>query len=165
MKNLIIVIFVLFSNYIFGAQTCSRIAIINNQEVLVDSNSTDKGEGLRYYFEKDPKALEYLNLYQKNSNMSWPNAILGTAGTSMLLWGAFNNSTDRQSFLITGVSLIIVNFFVAKTLEFTNESNLTKAIDEYNLRNQPKIQLINEQANDKTYDFKLNLGFAVSWSF
>lgn len=165
MKTLILIILIIFSELAFSAQTCSRIAIINNQEILVDSNSTDKGEGLRYYFEKDQKALEYLNQYQENSKIIWPNAILGTVGTSMLLWGAFNNSTDRQPFLISGASLVIINFFVAKTLEVTNESNLNKAIDEYNLRNLPKIQLINEQANDKTYDFKLNLGLSLSWSF
>ena len=41
--------------------------------------------------------------------------------------------------LVGGAALIIVNFFIARTLEFNNEDNLNKAIEEYNKRNLPKI--------------------------
>ena len=69
-----------------ATETCSRIATINFQEVLVDTNSTDKGEGLRFHLEKDPIAKEYLNLYQKNSAITWPTALIGTTGTGILLF-------------------------------------------------------------------------------
>ena len=35
--------------------------------------------------------------------------------------------------------MILVNFFVARTLEYNNEQNLSRAIEEYNKRNLPKI--------------------------
>ena len=57
-----------------AVETCSRIAIVNYQEVLVDSNASEKGEGLRYHLEKDPVAKEYLDTYQKNSAIQWKHS-------------------------------------------------------------------------------------------
>ena len=48
----------------WGAETCSRVASINYQEVLIDVSSNNRGEGLRYYLAKDQIAkelLDYLN--------------------------------------------------------------------------------------------------------
>jgi hypothetical protein len=151
----------------FAVETCSRIAIINYQEVLIDSNASEKGEGLRYHLEKDPVALNYLNTYQKNSSVRWPNAVLGTLGTSMLLYGFFNsNSQDRQIYLITGSATILVNFLIARTLEVTNEVNLNRAIEEYNKRNLPKIFFNPEgnlQGNLPLEGFQIGLNKV--WSF
>jgi hypothetical protein len=153
----------------FALETCSRIAIINYQEVLVDSNSSEKGEGLRYHLEKDPVALQYLNTYQKNSAIRWPTAVLGTAGTGLLLFGFFNsNSEDRRTYLISGTATILVNFLVARTLEITNEVNLNKAIEEYNKRNLPKIFFNpgNLEGTQSQIDFsKIKVGFMQQWTF
>lgn len=155
------------SDKVSAVETCSRIAIINYQEVLVDSNASEKGEGLRYHLEKDPVAKQYLDSYQNNSAIRWPNALLGTAGTGLLLFGFFtSNSEDRQLYLISGGATILVNFLVARTLEVTNEANLNRAIEEYNKRNLPKIYFnpdSNLQGSTGFPGFKI--GLAQDWSF
>lgn len=148
-------------------ETCSRIAIINYQEVLVDSNASEKGEGLRYHLEKDPIAKEYLDTYQKNSAIHWPNAILGTAGTGLMLFGFFTtDSQDRQVYLISAGATILVNFLIARTLEVTNEANLNRAIEEYNKRNLPKIFFNTEGNKESNTGFPgLKIGLNKVWSF
>lgn len=162
----------IFSYALWGQQanaveTCSRIAIINFQEILVDSNASEKGEGLRYHLEKDPVAKDYLDNYQNNSAIRWPNALLGTAGSGLLLFGFFtSNSEDRQTYLISGAATILVNFLVARTLEVANEVNLNRAVEEYNKRNLPKIYFnpdSNLQGNVAFPGFKV--GMAMDWSF
>lgn len=166
---LILTLFFSFNQALFAVETCSRIAIINYQEVLVDSNASDKGEGLRYHLEKDPVAKEFLNTYQKNSSIRWPNAILGTAGTGLLLSGFFSsNSQNRQTYVVSGVAVILVNFLVARTLEMSNESNLTRAIEEYNKRNLPKIYFNPEtsvQPNSPSSLVSYQFGLNQVWSF
>ena len=143
MKTWIIIISVLFQigpMDAFSQEICSRVAIINHQEVLVDTNSTQKGEGLRYHLEKDPVARSYLDLYQKGTQIQWHSALLGTIGTGLAAAGLLNNKSEtKRTLLISGLSLILVNFLVAKTLEHENENNLTQAIKEYNKRNLPHI--------------------------
>jgi hypothetical protein len=155
------------SQNVIAVETCSRVAVINYQEILVDSNASEKGEGLRYHLEKDAVAKEYLNTYQKNSTIRWPNALLGTAGTGLVLFGFFSsNAQDRQILLVSGAATILVNFLIARTLEVANEVNLNKAIEEYNKRNLPKIYFNtdNPQAgNDGFPGFKV--GLAKDWSF
>lgn len=150
----------------FAAETCSRIAIINYQEVLVDSNTSQKGEGLRYHLEKDVVAKQYLDTYQKNSGIRWPSAVLGTAGTGLLLYGFFNSdSENRRLFIISGTATILVNFLIARTLEVTNESNLNRAIEEYNKRNLPKI-FFNPEGTQSQMDFsKVKIGLVQQWTF
>lgn len=155
------------SQSVSAVETCSRIAVINYQEVLVDSNASEKGEGLRYHLEKDPVAKSYLDSYQKNSAIRWPNALLGTAGTGLLLFGFFtSDSQDRQVYLISGGATILVNFLIARTLEVTNEANLNRAVEEYNKRNLPKIYFnpdSNLQGSASFPGFKI--GLAKDWSF
>jgi hypothetical protein len=153
-------------NCLSATETCSRIATINYQEVLVDTNSTDKGEGLRYHLEKDPIAKEYLNIYQKNSSVKWPTAVLGTAGTAVLLLGFFNRSSaDREIYLISGASIILVNFLIARTVEVNNETNLTRAVEEYNKRNLPKIYFNPENPRGNfTFDH-VKVALLKDWSF
>jgi hypothetical protein len=169
--EVILRLFLLFFLFIgsmkaFAVETCSRIAIINYQEVLVDSNTTEKGEGLRYHLEKDAVAKQYLDTYQKNSAIQWPSAALGTAGTGLMLYGFFNSNTeDRRLYIIAGAATILVNFMVARTLEVTNESNLNRAVEEYNKRNLPKI-FFNPEATQGQIDFsKTKLGLAQQWTF
>lgn len=158
----------IFLSFPSGAvETCSRIAIINYQEVLVDSNASEKGEGLRYHIEKDPVAKEYLDNYQNNSAIRWPNALLGTAGTGLLLFGFFtSDSQDRQVYLISGGAAILVNFLIARTLEVANEANLNRAIEEYNKRNLPKIYFNPDSSLQGDAGFTgIKIGLAKDWSF
>ena len=137
------------------------MAIINYQEVLVDTNSTEKGEGLRYHLDKDPLAKKYLDLYQDTSKIRWQNAALGTIGTGLIISSFISNTNDenKKSLIIGGVSLLLINFMVARTLEYANEANLQNAIDEYNKRNLPKIYFL--QTKNKVNSIML----AKDWSF
>ncbi len=147
---IIIIICSFHSRFIFAAKTCSRIARINYQEILIDTNSTQKGEGLRYHLAKDPKALMYLDLYQEGSKTKLTSTILGTLSTLLITAGLFTNksSSGRDSLFIGGASFMALNFLVANTLDHKNESNLTRAIDEYNKRNLPHIEF-NPNSNTK----------------
>jgi hypothetical protein len=166
LRIFLIFLFIFNSAQVFAVETCSRIAIINYQEVLVDANSSQKGEGLRYQLEKDPIAKSYLDTYQKHSGIQWPSAVLGTAGTGLLLVGLFNSDPDnKRVFLITGTATILVNFLLARTLEVANEVNLNKAIEEYNKRNLPKI-FFNPEGTQSQIDFsKVKIGLVQQWTF
>lgn len=166
LRIFLFLILFLTSFKVSAIETCSRIAIINYQEVLVDANTSEKGEGLRYHLEKDPVALEYLNTYQKNSSIKWPSAVLGTAGTGLLLYGFFNSdSEDRRLYIISGTATILVNFLIARTLEVTNESNLNRAIEEYNKRNLPKIFFNPEETQSQINFSNIKLGLVQQWTF
>jgi hypothetical protein len=150
----------------FAVETCSRLAIINYQEVLVDTNSTEKGEGLRFHLEKDPLAKSYLDTYQEGTQIRWQNAVMGTVGTSMMLGGVFTNDSSRKrTMLIGGATLMIVNFLVAKTLDSANEANLIKAIEEYNKRNLPKIYFNPDLDSSKSTGPGISMAIEKSWSF
>lgn len=57
-------LFFMISNAV-AEKTCSRVATINYQQVLVDAGSNKKGEGLRFYLEKDPISKKLLDKYQE----------------------------------------------------------------------------------------------------
>jgi len=158
---------ILVAAQIQAVDTCSRLAIINYQEVLVDTNSTEKGEGLRFHIEKDPVAKSYLDTYQQGTQIRWQNAALGTVGTGMMLAGVIGeHSADREKVLLFGgATLMLINFFVARTLESSNEQNLIKAIEEYNKRNLPKIYFNPEQKGDGTLGSEVSLVIGKDWSF
>lgn len=141
MRNFIIIVILNFIMTSLAAmETCSRTAVINYQEVLVDTNSNQKGEGLRYYLEKDLVARDYLDKYQDGTRLKWYQAIPGSVGTGLTLVGILSpGDNNRRSLIIGGITLILVNFLVAKTLEAANEENLQKSIEEYNKRNLPII--------------------------
>jgi hypothetical protein len=127
------------------ANTCSRLATINYQEVLVDVSS-NRGEGLRYYLEKDPLSKELLDKYQTNNKSTWKKAALSTVGSAMILGGFLRSNegenetfTGRNSLLFGGAILIAVSYLITKTNQYNNEYLLLKSIDEYNKRNTPKI--------------------------
>lgn len=153
MNNYLILIYCLFFALSAGnaAETCSRTAIVNYQEVLVDTNSAQKGDGLRFYLEKDPLAFEYLQKYQKGTRGHWINAGLGTTGTLMVLASFLTTSSNsgKRSLLLAGSSIILINFLMAKTLEHQNEKNLWRAIEEYNSRNLPRIYFSPDGDQDK----------------
>lgn len=147
MKKLTILLFsLLLCSSLKAAETCSRVATINYQEVLVDASGNNRGEGLRYYLEKDPNARELLNEYQDNNRPSWKGAAMSTLGTAMILGsllstssGRTENVTGRNFLLFGGISLIGVSYLISKTNQYNNEYLLLKSIEEYNKRNTPRI--------------------------
>lgn len=172
MRLLIIVIFIFSTTtrLVLAQQdeTCSRVATVNYQEVLVDANSSQKGEGLRFYLEKDKVAESYLNAYQEGSQVKWHNAVMGTTGTGLIVAGLFTNSTsnNKESLLIGGAAMILVNFLISKTQETANEQNLRRAIDEYNQRNLPRINFGQESSfyRDKG-PRRTSIALSKTWDF
>ena len=167
MKNLIFLfILIALHNNAFAAETCSRVAIINYQEVLIDTNSTQKGEGLRFHLEKDEKAKEYLDKYQEGTQIRWQNSLIGSLGTGLVLSSFIINSngSSKQSLLIGGATLIAINFLVAKTLESANEKNLINAIEEYNKRNLPKVYFTPKSREGRNPS-SLEFGVGKTWSY
>ncbi len=164
---LFFVIITSFSNYqIFASESCSRTAIINYQEVLIDSANSLKGEGLRPYLAKDKTALSYLETYQKNARPSFKSSFLGTSGMLLSLMSLTTNSEHKAPWnskvlLTTGITLIFVNYLFNNTLQKANEENLYNAIEEYNLKHRPKIEFTPETSNDNvTSGFSWSIGFS-----
>jgi hypothetical protein len=60
---------------------------------------------------------------------------------------------------------MLLNFFVAKTLEITNEENLNRAIEEYNKRNLPKIYFSPEENRSQRDFFQYKVALSKTWSF
>jgi hypothetical protein len=146
MLKLTILILSIIAGNAFGAETCSRVATINYQEVLVDVSSNNRGEGLRYYLEKDAAAKSLLDDYQKNQNPTWKSAAASTMGTAMILFGALRTNsgenevlTSRNFLLLGGISMIAVSYAVTRTGQADNEAILDRSVQEYNKRNTPKI--------------------------
>jgi hypothetical protein len=146
MLKLTVLICLFFTGILRAAETCSRVATINYQEVLVDVSSKNRGEGLRYYLEKDEVAKGLLNEYQENNRPTWKSAALSTLGTAMII-GSFlrTNSgenetlTNRNFLLFGGATMIAVSYLISKTNQYNNEYLLLKSVEEYNKRNTPKI--------------------------
>lgn len=146
MSKLTVLICFLISTSLFAAETCSRVATINYQEVLVDVSSKNRGEGLRYYLEKDEVAKSLLNEYQENNRPTWKSAALSTVGTAMMIGGLLKTSsgegesvTGRNFLLFGGATMIAVSYLISKTNQYNNEYLLLKSVEEYNKRNTPKI--------------------------
>ncbi len=142
----LILLLMLGISSIYGAETCSRVAIVNYQEILVDTGTTGKGEGLRYYLSKDEVAEKYLDEFQEQSRPKWYTAAISTAGTALILGGIFqtgqkNNSglAKKETLFIGGAAMIALSYLVAKTIEYNNEALLARAVEEYNKRNLPRI--------------------------
>lgn len=166
MRNLFILILsAIFSTQIWAAETCSRVAIINYQEVLVDVSTSNRGEGLRYYLEKDQIAKELLDQYRDNNRTTWRSAAMSTLGSGMILGSILRTNsgenetlTNRNFLLFGGATLIGVSYLISKTNQVNNEYLLEKSVEEYNKRNTPKIFF------SPTDDGK-GLGFGVGQEF
>lgn len=123
-------------------EPCSRTAQINYQKVLVDIGSQSKGEGLRFYLQKDPKAKSLLDEYQEKSKPSIYGATTSTLGSLMVLSGLLNSgetSVTNNSITYAGVFLIAISYLTTRTLQYSNEKILENAVNSYNKRNSPKI--------------------------
>lgn len=145
-KRSIAILSIFLSASLLANETCSRVATINYQEVLVDVSSSNRGEGLRYYLEKDPASKELLDQYQENNRPTWKSAAMSTLGTAMILGGFLRTSSgssdgfaSRNFLVIGGATLIGVSYLISKTNQYNNEYLLLKSIEEYNRRNTPRI--------------------------
>lgn len=138
------------SSNAYSTESCSRTATINFQEVLIDSNSTQKGEGLRFHLSKDPVSKKYLDDYQNGLKVRWSNIALGTTGSGLIIYGLMqtsNNKDRKKQLIIGGATLLAINFLVAKTMNYKNEQNLIRSIEEYNKRNLPRIYINSVNSN------------------
>ena len=140
----ILTILILSIKLSYSAEVCSRRAIINYQEVLVDGGSNKKGEGLRFYLEKDAYAKELLDEYQsKNKPTIWA-AATSTVGSFFILSSLLQtNESDgiqnRNTLLFSGGILVALSYLVTKTMQYNNEEILKRSVDQYNKRNLPRI--------------------------
>lgn len=145
MKTLLFIFFITFVHHIsIAAETCSRVATINYQKVLVDTSSNKKGEGLRFYLEKDPISKSLLDKYQEENAPTLLSASTSTAGSIMLI-ASLLQTTDQaglqngNTLLYGGISLIALSYIISKTMQFNNEKLLEEAVNQYNTRNTPRI--------------------------
>lgn len=143
-------------------ETCSRVAVVNYQEILVDTSSDGKGEGLRYYLAKDAKAEKLLDEYQaKNKPQAW-NAAASTVGSGLVIAGLLHNDNSdnpgsaRNNLIYSGLLLSIVSFLYIKTTQYNNERILKNAVDQYNKRNSPRIYF--SPYNDDNRNFGAGIG-------
>lgn len=146
LKLVVILLSAFLFSHAWAVETCSRVATINFQEVLIDVSSSNLGEGLRYYLEKDQISKELLDQYQENNKTSWRDAALSTLGTGMILGGLLRTNpgenetlTSRTSLLAGGALLIGVSYLISKTQQYSNEYLLLQSVEEYNKRNTPRI--------------------------
>jgi hypothetical protein len=165
MFKVLIILFIIIFNISFAAETCSRVAIINYQEVLVDAGSNKKGEGLRFYLEKDGQSKALLDAYQdKNRPTIW-GAATSTIGSFMILSGLVQtsnsaNSQNKNSLMLGGGILVALSYLTSKTLQYNNEALLQNSIDQYNQRNLPRIYFSPTQDNGK-----LGIGLGINQGF
>jgi hypothetical protein len=143
-KLLLLISTILASFSAFAVDTCSRVAVINYQEVLVDAGSGKMGEGLRFYLEKDPVSKELLDEYQKKNTPTILSASASTAGSLLILASLSQTSEEegiqnKNTLLYTGAALVALSYLTSKTVKFSNEKILKSAVDHYNKRNSPHI--------------------------
>lgn len=158
MKFLSVILYCLISiSYVVADETCSRVAIINYQEVLVDTSSNSKGEGLRFYLQKDPSAKKLLNEYQDQNRPSTIATASSTLGSAMMLGGLLQTDentsgiTNRETLIFGGFLLSSISYLVSKTLQYNSEELLQRAVEQYNKRNLPRIYFSPYQDNNSNF--------------
>jgi hypothetical protein len=162
--KLISLIFILFlsTSVGFATETCSRVAIINYQEVLVDTSSNAKGEGLRFYLQKDPGAKALLDEYQQKNKPSIWAATTSTLGSVMVLGGLLQTNddtsgiTNRNTLIYGGLLLSSITYLASKTMQYNNEELLERAVEQYNKRNLPRIYF--SPYRDNNSNFSIGVG-------
>ena len=144
MKFFLPLLILVSSFQVYSAETCSRIAKINYQQVLVDAGSDKRGEGLRFYLEKDPISKELLDEYQEKNKPTLLSKSASTAGSILLFTGLIQTNKksgvqNQNTLLYSGALLIGLSYLMTKTFLYNNEKLLKEAVDQYNKRNRPKI--------------------------
>ena len=131
--NFIYLLFLILPNAQAANEACSREATVNFQKILVDPSTNKKGEGLRFYLNKDPVAQSYLDRYQSAGLPQWQTAALSTIGVGLLGAGIIQVTGDEGStedrikrhkyFLMGGVSFLVFNFIISNHLYASSTSN------------------------------------------
>ena len=142
--SFLLILILSYAKVSFANETCSRTATINYQKVLVDGGSGKRGEGLRFYLEKDAESKKLLDEYQENDQPTFWRASTSTLGSLMLITGLVQNSnsgsqTQSNQLIYGGSILIALSYLVSKTIKVNNEKLLSEAVKEYNKRNTPRI--------------------------
>lgn len=145
----------IFTANLWAAETCSRVAVINYQKVLVDSSSNKKGEGLRFYLEKDPVSEALLDKYQKKNKPTVLSASTSTAGSILLFSGLLQAGdttgiANNNTLIYSGLGLIALSYLISKTQQYSNERILEEAVNQYNTRNTPRIYFSPYKNNNGT---------------
>lgn len=148
----------------WAADSCSRTALVNYQEVLVDTSSSNRGEGLRYYLQKDPVAKKLLEQYQENNRPRWQGATLSTLGTAMVLASLMRTNagddeslTGQTTLLLGGLTMVGVSYLISRTNQYNNEWLLQRSVEEYNKRNSPRIFFSADPSSSGSQ------GFGMGW--
>lgn len=154
-------------NFVYAkdsTQTCSRKAIYQNKEILIDGHTGAKGSGLVKILEKNPKALSHLNSYQNANDVQTFNLISGSVSTLSLLTGLLytGDKNNKSNFLVFGGVVALINFLTTKTIHFYNERELTLAIEEFNKSSEHQIRSLDVPAQKQT---KPSLFINKNWSF
>lgn len=155
-------LFFMISNAV-AEKTCSRVATINYQQVLVDAGSNKKGEGLRFYLEKDPISKKLLDKYQEKSKPSLWHAAASTTGSLLVLSSLLQTDKDsflgnKNSMMYGGALLIGISYLTSKTKSFSNEKLLQQSINQYNKRNSPKI-FFSPNTQNNSFGIGIQQGF------
>ena len=160
-------IILLINNFSFAQQenqTCSRVAIYNNEEVLIDGHTSKKGSGLNKIMKSNMLAMKHLENYQTNNEMKIFNIASGTVSTASIFAGLLytGSKANKNNLLIFGGLIALVNFLTTKTIEFYNERELDLAISEFNKTSDNKIRVIDKRVNKKVQN---SIFLNKSWSF
>ena len=144
MRIFLFIFFILLINRPIAIASCSRVAIINYQEVLVDAGSEKKGEGLRFYLEKNPQSKSLLDEYQEKSAPSILSASASTVGSLMVLTSILQADENSQfgskaTLFSGGAILIALSYLASKTVKYNNEKLLERSVDIYNKSHSPRI--------------------------
>jgi hypothetical protein len=164
MTNLVFIILFLLPLRLSANESCSRVAVINYQEVLVDAGTSNRGEGLRYYLQRDPVAKKLLEEYQENNRPRWQSAALSTVGTAVTLAGIMRSNegrndslTGKNTLIFGGLTMIAVSYLISRTNQYSNEWILQRAIEEHNKRNTPRIFFSPEPSQNRGSGFGLGI--------
>jgi hypothetical protein len=163
MIKLLLLIYLIISQIsAFAVDTCSRIAVVNYQEVLVDAGSGKMGEGLRFYLEKDPLSKDLLDKYQKKNAPTIWSASASTVGSLLVLASLSQTSEEegiqnKNTLLYTGAALVALSYLTSKTVKYSNEKILKSAVDHYNKRNSPHIYFSPYKANNNSSGLGIGL--------
>jgi hypothetical protein len=144
-KSVLLLLLLLAGPRAHAVESCGRTAVVNYQEVLVDASSSNRGEGLRYYLQKDPVSKKLLDDYQDNNRPRWQTAALSTAGTALVVASLLRGGGDndglmgQKAMLVGGATMVAVGYLISRTKQYNNEERLERAVEEYNKRNSPRI--------------------------
>jgi len=161
------IFFIFMINFVYAkdsAPTCSRKAIFNNKEILIDGYTGARGSGLNKIMRSNPKALKHLSIYQNANDIQTFNLLSGTISTTSLITGLLytGDRDNKNNFILFGGIVALINFLTTKTIQFYNERELTLAIEEYNKTSVHQIRRLDVSTKKQN---KPSIFINKNWSF